>query len=468
MRLYPKNFENWNFDKKAPRNSDLERVTIAREQGASEDQNFEVKPTQSKTNFRSSLGILTLLFLLISSALSADFAYVTNVGSNNISVIDTGTRTVVATIPVGASGPNAIAVTANGAFAYVTDGGSSSVTVIDLLTRQVVKQIGVGTGPVAVAISPDGQFVYVTNFIANSVSIISTASNTVVKTISGFTFPRGVAFTTSGDLAYVTNTGTSTVSVIDTSTQTVIATVTLNGGSSPIGVATALIGSNELVYVANSAAGNVNVINSATNTIVATIAVGSNPIQPANVLTPGGDLVYVTNGTGNSVSVINPFLNTVIATITTGSNTGGNAGTFDGNFVYVTNAGSNNVSIINTTTQSVIATVPVGTSPSSIAFGLIPASFSPPSGTQVANRFLTQTDLVNIITWNAPVGLIVPVGYRIYRDAALTNLAAQVPASTLEFEDHNRRKHVTYVYFLVAFDANGDTLNMGSVTVGPS
>ncbi|HSX03781.1 MAG TPA: AAA family ATPase [Rhabdochlamydiaceae bacterium] len=55
---YPKNLETWKFDEKRPQNSDLERVTIAREQGASEDQNFEVKSTQSKTNFRSSLGML--------------------------------------------------------------------------------------------------------------------------------------------------------------------------------------------------------------------------------------------------------------------------------------------------------------------------------------------------------------------------------------------------------------------------
>lgn len=413
---------------------------------------------------------LKLYLLFCFSALSANFAYVTNIASNSVSVIDTGSMTVVATIPVGAAAPNGIAVTPNGLFAYTADEGTSFVTVIDLLTRQVIKQIGVGTGPVAIAVSPDGQFVYVTNFVSNTVSIISTASNTVVKTIPGFTFPEGVAFTTDGSFAYVTNNGTSTVSVINTSTQTIIATVTLAAASGPIGVATGLIGSNELVFVAKSSAGNVNVINSATNTISATIAVGTNPTGVANVITPNGDLVYVSNGTGNSVSVINPFLNTVIATITAGigANATGIAGTFDGNFVYVVNSGSNSVSIINTTTQSVIATVPVGSTPGNVAFGIIPANFSSPAGTQVANRFLTQTDLVNVITWNAPVGLIVPVGYKIFRDAALTNLAGQVPASSLQFEDHNRTKRVTYVYFLVAFDANGDTLNMGSVTVNPS
>jgi hypothetical protein len=61
--IYPNNFKNWEFDKKAPQHFELERVTIAREQGASEDQNFEVKPTPSKTNFRSCLGIASALIV---------------------------------------------------------------------------------------------------------------------------------------------------------------------------------------------------------------------------------------------------------------------------------------------------------------------------------------------------------------------------------------------------------------------
>lgn len=64
-KIYPNNFENGEFDKEAPQSFDLERVTIAREQGASEDQNFEVKPTSSKTNFRSCLGIYPIFFFMI-------------------------------------------------------------------------------------------------------------------------------------------------------------------------------------------------------------------------------------------------------------------------------------------------------------------------------------------------------------------------------------------------------------------
>jgi len=81
-------------------------------------------------------------------------AYVTiNFPNNFVSVIDTATKTVVATIPVGVA-PNAVAITPDGTRAYVTNDGSDTVSVIDTTTSTVVATIPVGVGPVAVAITP--------------------------------------------------------------------------------------------------------------------------------------------------------------------------------------------------------------------------------------------------------------------------------------------------------------------------
>ena len=55
--LYPNNLKSWEFDQEAPQNFCPERMTIAERQGMSEDNHFEAKPTQSKTNFSSCLGI---------------------------------------------------------------------------------------------------------------------------------------------------------------------------------------------------------------------------------------------------------------------------------------------------------------------------------------------------------------------------------------------------------------------------
>jgi lipoprotein-releasing system ATP-binding protein len=57
MILYTNNLKNREFDKEAPQNSCLERATIALGQSASEDKNFEGKPTPAKAD---SLGCLCI------------------------------------------------------------------------------------------------------------------------------------------------------------------------------------------------------------------------------------------------------------------------------------------------------------------------------------------------------------------------------------------------------------------------
>lgn len=64
--------------------------------------------------------------------------YVTDAGQlktpdNMISVIDTATNTIVATIPVGLQ-PQGIAYTPNGALAYVADENSNAVSVLNTAT----------------------------------------------------------------------------------------------------------------------------------------------------------------------------------------------------------------------------------------------------------------------------------------------------------------------------------------------
>jgi hypothetical protein len=50
--VYPNNLKNWEFDKKAPQNFRLERMTIAERQDMSEHKNFAAKPTRQKPIFQ--------------------------------------------------------------------------------------------------------------------------------------------------------------------------------------------------------------------------------------------------------------------------------------------------------------------------------------------------------------------------------------------------------------------------------
>ena len=125
------------------------------------------------------------------------------------------------------------------ALAYVPTHKSNTVSVVNTATNTVVATVPVGIQPLAVAITPDGAFAYVTNsgwiFGSNSVSVIDTHTNAVTATIAVGNFPIGVAFAPNGAFAYVVNDGANSVSVIDTPTKTVVATI--NVGASPWGVA---------------------------------------------------------------------------------------------------------------------------------------------------------------------------------------------------------------------------------------
>jgi len=107
--------------------------------------------------------------------------YAANLFSNSVSVIDTGSNAVVGTpIPAGIS-PGPVAITPDGKDAYVAAG--SNVSVIDTATNTVVATVPVGLNPSGVAVTPDGKHAYVTNVGSNTVSVIDTASNTVTATV---------------------------------------------------------------------------------------------------------------------------------------------------------------------------------------------------------------------------------------------------------------------------------------------
>jgi len=100
---------------------------------------------------------------------------VANRSDNTVSVINTATNTVIATIPVG-SLPSEVAVTPGGTRAYVTNEGSGNVSVINVAGNSVITTIPVGTQPFGVAVTLGGTRAYVANFASNTVSVIDTAT----------------------------------------------------------------------------------------------------------------------------------------------------------------------------------------------------------------------------------------------------------------------------------------------------
>jgi YVTN family beta-propeller protein len=118
---------------------------------------------------------------------------VTNSGSNNISVIDTFTNNVTATINIGGY-PWGVTVTPNGTKVYVTSWEDDFVSVIDIFTNNVIAKIPVGMHPCGVAATPDGTKIYVANYDGSSVSVIDTATDNITATVDVEDHPIEIAF----------------------------------------------------------------------------------------------------------------------------------------------------------------------------------------------------------------------------------------------------------------------------------
>ncbi len=301
-------------------------------------------------------------------AFAAPFAYVVNHGDGTVSVLDTATNVVVATVPVGDE-PLGAAVHPTGSRTYVTNqvAPNGTVSVLDSATNTVAATVDVGARPSGVAVKLPGDRVYVTNRDDKNVSVIDTATNAVVATIAVGNNPLGIAINPAGSPAYVVNKGSNSVSVIDTTLDAVIATIPVGNDPSQVAVAP----NGHRAYVSNTSNTSVSVIDTATNAVVATIPVGN--IPEGLTVDPSGARVYVANSGPNSVSVVDTATNAVVETIDVGLTPFAVGVRPDGARLFVLNRQNANVSVVDTATNTVTATVEVGSGPAGMGQLIVPA-----------------------------------------------------------------------------------------------
>jgi len=153
--------------------------------------------------------------------------FVTNTGSDNVSVLSGNLSAPIDSIPVG-SEPLGVAYNPINGFVYVADNGSANVTVINATNLSVVTTIRVGSGPLGVAVNPNTGAVFVADSRSNAVTEISGTTEQVVATVEVGIEPYGVAVdNVTGDV-YVTNAGSWNISVLSSAGTSVIATISVS------------------------------------------------------------------------------------------------------------------------------------------------------------------------------------------------------------------------------------------------
>jgi YVTN family beta-propeller protein len=179
--------------------------------------------------------------------------YVSNHGSNSVSVIDTSLNQKIADVAVG-EGPQGVAV--KGSRVYVANTVSGTVSVIDKDQLAVVATIGVGNAPGQIAAHPTANTVYVTNRGSGTVSVIDCGSNTVTASMDAGEFPWGIVISPDGTMACVTNLSNSVLGWLSTGGGSLYNTGAV--GMAPYDVA--IHPTDYTVYVANADDGTVSML----------------------------------------------------------------------------------------------------------------------------------------------------------------------------------------------------------------
>jgi len=269
---------------------------------------------------------------------------------------------VVATIGVGRY-PTGVAYDSERNETFVANFWSNNVSVINDSSNTVVATLAIADPWAVVYDSGKGE-VFVSSYwwLQNSVVVIADTNNTVVATIGVASAPYGLAYDSARGEIFVTSSNSNgVVDVISDQTNTVVGQVPV--GTDPCGLAYDSVKGE--IFVANRYSDSVSVISDANDTVVATVGVGSNPI--AVTFDPVLGEAFVVNMVSGNVSVISDATDKVVATIGVAYYPFDAAYDSETAEVFVPSTATNNVTVLSATSATVVATVPVGSFPQDVA-----------------------------------------------------------------------------------------------------
>ena len=341
-------------------------------------------------------------------ALSADghLLYVVCQGSDEVRIVDTDTRKVLNSIPVGHS-PRGITFSPDGSQIYVANANDDTVSVVDATTQQVTRTLPTGFEPAGLVTDRAGGTLYVANRLSSDISVIDLARGQETKRLLAGRGASYLALSPDGRYVYGThiypNSGAfrtppnSEITVIDTTRQVVVDRKSLHNvagvfhvamsADGKLGVAAQLRPKN-LIPLAHVEHGSVfgNSLTLFGEDVGGTVQVPIDELDRyyslpwAVVITLDKSKLFVTTAASESVTVIDvPKLlsfirehqetfvndlsasaNYVVARIPVGNNPRGLLLSKDGRLLYVANRLDDSISVIDTKTNRVVSTIDLG------------------------------------------------------------------------------------------------------------
>jgi YVTN family beta-propeller protein len=269
-------------------------------------------------------------------------AYISNRGSDSISIVDLEKRTVISEVEVG-NKPYGVVVSPDGETLYIAEQGSDRLSILDTKSLEITAQLDIEDRPSGLAILNDGSGLYITHLLKPLITVIDLSSTSISRSLensfhtdyfelwpdsnlvqslvvapdqSEIFIPHTRSNSTNRALTFDT-TVFPVVTPIDLSTGqiNIHANITLDTADQPVGLPSdlAFTSDGEQIWVVNAASNDVSVIDLNTGTGVAHIEVGDNP--RGIILSSDDNTAYVNNTLAGTISVIDTATYIVTATI---------------------------------------------------------------------------------------------------------------------------------------------------------
>ena len=252
--------------------------------------------------------------LLVSAASKEDeasgFLLVANKGDQSLSIVDPGSGSEVARVPVGGITGHEVAASPDGQTAWVPIYGNSGVgkpgtdgsviSIIDLKKRARSGEIdlGVPTRPHQPVFGPDGKL-YVTAELTQSIKVIDPSSRKILGAIpTGAAESHMMVISHDGKRAYTANVGSGTVSVIDVPGEKVLAVIPVSEMVQRIAMSV----DGRWVFTADQTKPQIAVIDTQTNKVTNWISVPDMGYGMA--VTGDGTQLLVAQPASSSVTVV--------------------------------------------------------------------------------------------------------------------------------------------------------------------
>jgi YVTN family beta-propeller protein len=271
--------------------------------------------------------------------------------------------------------------------AYISNRGSDSVSIVDLEKREVISEIGVGNKPYGVIVSPDGDSVYIAEQGNDRITILDAKSIEIIAQLDTEDRPSGLAILNDGTELYITHLLKPVITVVDLSTTSISPSQENSFHTdhyelwpdSNLVQSLVITPDQNQIFIPHTRSNSSNRALSFDTTVfpvVTPIDLSTGQInvqanitldtadQPVGLpfdlaFTSDGGQIWIVNAASNDVSVIDLNTGNGVAHIEVGDNPRGIILSSDDNTAFVNNTLAGTVSVIDRTTYTVADTIQV-------------------------------------------------------------------------------------------------------------